>query len=80
METEAGVERAGGGSVAAGTAALVAVGEVARGAVVAGGDDAVVADEDGADAALHAVGAGRSQGGQVHEVSVPGGAEAGGGR
>lgn len=79
VEAEARVQASRGAAVAAGTAALVAVGEVSRGAVVAGGDDAVVADEHGADAAFHAVGAGRGKGGEAHEVLVPGRAEAGGG-
>lgn len=79
MQTETGIQRAGGAGVTARAAALVAVGEVPRRAVVAGGDDAVVADEDGADAAFHAVGAGGGEGAELHEVFVPGWAEAGGG-
>jgi hypothetical protein len=44
-----------------------------RRAVVAGGEDAAVANDDGADRAGEAGGAGRRQFGQDHEVFVPGG-------
>lgn len=79
MQTQTGAQAAGLTAVAAGAPPFVAVGEVARRAVVAGGDYAVGAHEHGADAAFHAVGAGGGEGGEVHEVVVPGGAEAGGG-
>ena len=81
METETGRKVCSGtvSAVTARAASLVAVGEVARGAVVAGADDAEGwADEDGADASFHAVGAERGERGKSHEVHIPGGAEAGG--
>ncbi len=68
-------KRSGGGEgegvVATCTAALVAILKAGGGAVVTGGEDAVGGDEDGAYAALHAVG---TQGGEVaesQEVRVP---------
>lgn len=79
MQAETGAQGCAGGDaagVAARTAAGVAVGQAARGAVVACGEDAVVVDEDAADATFHAIGAQAGEVGQVHEVGVPGGAEA----
>lgn len=56
----------------AGAAAEVgAVGHAGGCAVVAGGDDAVVFDEDGADLAAQAVGAFGDDVGDFHEIGVP---------
>jgi hypothetical protein len=62
--------------VTARAAALGAVAKASRSAVVARADDAALAaDEDAADAALHAIGALGGQRGQRHEVGVPAGPE-----
>lgn len=68
-----------GTTITPSTPALIAVGQVARSAVVAGGDDAIVAHEDGTDATFHAVRTVRRERGEAHEILVPGWAEAGGG-
>ena len=78
MQAQTGAQpRPGAGTdVAPRTATLAAVADPARRAVVAGADNAVVVrDEHAADAPLHAVGALRGEGGERHEVRIPGRAE-----
>lgn len=80
MEAEAGGQRDAAGGVArvaARAAALHAVGQVARGTVVTGREDAALAvDEHAADGTLHAVAAAGGEGREGHEVAVPAGAQA----
>ena len=75
MDAEAFVEGAAAGGVAgaAGAAAVAAIGDALGGAVVAGGEDLAVTDDNGADAAAEAVAAGGGDFGHHHEVFVPGG-------
>lgn len=79
MQTEAQVERGplDRVAVAAGTAAVAAVYDAGRGAVVAGRDDAIVARDDAAYAAFHAVCSLAGEAGERHEVPVPAWSEAG---
>ena len=63
-----------------GAAAIIAIPDPTRSAIVARADDAIVVrDEHTAHPALHAIGALGSERGESHEVSVPRWAEAGGG-
>lgn len=79
MQTQTRVEASAalGCVVAAGTAALVAVGHAAWSAVVACADHSLLPDDDAADAALHAVAAVGGEVGELHEVLVPAWAQAG---
>jgi len=78
VDAQAGGEAVAGpfAVVAAAAAALAAVAQAARGAVVARADDALLAHEDAADAALHAVGPLRGERRERHEVRIPTGPEA----
>lgn len=75
VQAEAGGEGGAAGEVAgvaARAAAVHAVGQAPRRAVVAGGDDAALAvDENAADGALHAVAPPRGERRERHEVAVP---------
>ena len=75
---EPGAARRVGGAARA--AALVAVADAARRAVVAGRDDAAVLHDHGGDVAARAVAARLHAVRDVHEVGVPVGARGGGGR
>jgi hypothetical protein len=61
--------------VAPPTPAFPAIPHSPRRAVVTGTDDALLAHEDGSDAAFHAIGAEGRERGEQHEVGVPRGAE-----
>lgn len=79
-QTRGQADAAGTGRVAARTAAFVAVGQVARRAVVARRDDARVVHQNTPDAAFHAVAPLGGERGERHEVRVPCGPESDGGR
>lgn len=64
------------GAITPSTPALITIRDVARRAVVARTYNALVAHQDTADAAFHAVTAQSGQAGELHEVSVPTGPEA----
>jgi len=75
MDADAGVVFGAGGGVGgtARTAALGAVGDTHRGAVVAGGDDRLVDHHQRADLATDAVGSLRHRARYVHVVLIPAG-------
>ena len=55
------------------TSAFIAVGQVARGAIVAGTDHSIFPDYDTANPPLHAIASMGSQRRQLHEILVPAG-------
>ena len=67
----------GAEAVASGAAPLTAISHASGRSVVAGGDNPLILDDYGGDAALEAIASERHHPGDLHEIGVPGGARPG---